>query len=365
MNIKKFLISCFVLTMLLACMTALATEWAGVVTKKSTVYASASTSSKALGTVYKSQSINVLDWKNGWAQVSVNGKIGYMDLDNVKKTTRAAYVKSDILKIYSSYSTSSKVLATFAYGDCVKLEAVNNSWARLVNGKTVGYCKLSELTFTNPNNMHTTVYAQKNNVKVYQAPTTSSKLIGTVGGNTKMTCLAITDDNWCRVQRGSSVGFIQKSELGTTKYDGYSTAKMASGTVYEADWWKSDIRTRFAKGEYAIVTDVATGITFRVYRGGGTNHADVQPATAEDTRAMKKACGVDYGTWARRAIWVSVDGKRYAASMNCMPHGSGSIKNNDFNGHFCIHFTNSRTHGTNSICSIHQACIKKALKAGR
>ncbi|MBQ1255682.1 MAG: SH3 domain-containing protein, partial [Clostridia bacterium] len=295
MNFKKFLISCFVLTMLLACMSALATEWAAIVTKKSTVYASASTSSKVLGTVSKNQSLNVLDWKNGWAKVTLNGKVGYMDLDNVKKTTRNAYVNSATCKVYASYSTSSKVLATYAYGDTLKLEAISDGWARLVNGSTIGFCKLSELTFTNPNTMNITVYAQGANIKVYTAPTTSSKLMGTVNGTTKLTCLAITDDGWCRVKKGSYIGFIPKSDLGTTKHDGYSTAKMASGPVYDADWWKSDIRTRFAKGEYAIVTDVATGITFKVYRGGGTNHADVQPATAEDTRAMKKACGSDYG----------------------------------------------------------------------
>ena len=42
--------------------------------------------------------------------------------------------------------------------------------------------------------------------------------------------------------------------------------------------------------------------------------------------------------------------------------GSGSITDNNFGGHHCIHFTNSRTHGTNKVCSLHQAAIKKALK---
>ena len=40
------------------------------------------------------------------------------------------------------------------------------------------------------------------------------------------------------------------------------------------------------------------------------------------------------------------------------------IKNNNFNGHHCIHFTNSRTHGGNKVCSKHQAAIKKAAAAG-
>ena len=50
--------------------------------------------------------------------------------------------------------------------------------------------------------------------------------------------------------------------------------------------------------------------------------------------------------------------------MNGMPHGSDSIKDNDFDGHHCIHFTNSRTHGTTVVCALHQAAIRKALAAG-
>ena len=96
-------------------------------------------------------------------------------------------------------------------------------------------------------------------------------------------------------------------------------------------------------------------------RTGGTNHADVQPVTAADTAAMRKAVGS--WSWTRRAIFVTINGVNYAASMNCMPHGGGSIKNNNFDGHHCIHFTNSRTHGSNKVCSLHQNAIKKALNA--
>ena len=61
---------------------------------------------------------------------------------------------------------------------------------------------------------------------------------------------------------------------------------------------------------------------------------------------------------------MTVDGVNYAASINTMPHGSGdSVPGNNYNGHHCIHFTNSRTHGTNKVCSLHQGAVKKALNA--
>ena len=86
--------------------------------------------------------------------------------------------------------------------------------------------------------------------------------------------------------------------------------------------------------------------------------------TAADTAAMLKAYGGSW-SWNRRAVFVTIDGVNYAASINGMPHGTGnSITDNNFDGHHCIHFTNSRTHGSNQVCPLHQAAIKKAVSKG-
>ena len=126
-----------------------------------------------------------------------------------------------------------------------------------------------------------------------------------------------------------------------------------------ADWWTSDIQKVFAKGVTAKITDVVTGLSWREQRRGGTNHADVQPLAKEDTANFKNAYGGKWA-WTRRAIWVTVGDKTYAASMNGMPHGGSSIKDNGFEGHNCIHFFNSRTHGTNRVDENHQKMVKKA-----
>lgn len=141
-----------------------------------------------------------------------------------------------------------------------------------------------------------------------------------------------------------------------------STTEETHGKAIEMDWWKSDIQKIFAKGVTATITDVDTGLTWKEQRRGGTNHADVQPISAADTAALKKAYGGKW-SWNRRAIWVTINGVNYAASMNGMPHGGSSIKDNNFDGHHCIHFTNSRTHCSNKVCPNHQKMIQKALKA--
>lgn len=125
-----------------------------------------------------------------------------------------------------------------------------------------------------------------------------------------------------------------------------------------ADWWTVASKV-FTIGAIATVTDIDSGLTYRVMRKGGTNHADCQPLTAADTAKMKQAYGGSW-SWTRHAILVNVNGRVFAASQNGMPHGGQSIYDNNFDGHFCIHFLNSRTHGTNRVDPAHQAAVHKA-----
>lgn len=111
--------------------------------------------------------------------------------------------------------------------------------------------------------------------------------------------------------------------------------------------------------ERVVVRDLETGLTFVADRYGGNRHADVQPATPGDTRIMKAIYGGEW-SWLRRAVVVEVKGRRVAASMNGMPHGDGTILDNDFRGHSCIHFAGSTTHGSGRADPGHRLMILKA-----
>ncbi len=124
-------------------------------------------------------------------------------------------------------------------------------------------------------------------------------------------------------------------------------------------WWDDGVQQLYPRGATATVTDVATGLTFQVKRRGGTNHADSEPLTSGDTAVLREIYGGDW-SWNRRAIIVSVNGRDIAASMNGMPHGGQNIHDNNFPGHICIHFKNSKAHSTNSVCERHQSKVKEA-----
>lgn len=147
------------------------------------------------------------------------------------------------------------------------------------------------------------------------------------------------------------------------------------------DWW-SEAANIFYRGAEAQVIDLWTGKSFNIMRTYGSNHADCEPLTAEDTKIMKEIYSGSW-SWNRRPIIVVTGDRRIAASMAGMPHagldakpanvtvkgrsqgyGTGinldTIKGNNMDGHFDVHFLNSRTHGTNKVDSAHQKAVKQA-----
>ena len=53
---------------------------------------------------------------------------------------------------------------------------------------------------------------------------------------------------------------------------------------------------------------------------------------------MLKAFGGE-NTWSQKAVYVKLpSGQRTIGSTHDMPHEAQSIKDNNFNGHLCVHF---------------------------
>lgn len=140
----------------------------------------------------------------------------------------------------------------------------------------------------------------------------------------------------------------------------------------------------FEEGEIAVITDIETGIIYKVRRveGGYSTLADVETLTALDTEKLLSITG---GEWSnrRRAIIVTVKGINIAGSIAPFPHsgrndapfgatvdnrsgatGSGpnlnSIRDNNMEGVVDIFFYNSVIPGINRIDERHQEMVLKA-----
>ena len=176
--------------------------------------------------------------------------------------SKKVYVISNTVKIHQKANSSSKVIATMAYGQSFNCLATSGSWAKVKgsNGKT-GYCKKSALSTSNPNSLSKNVYINTANTKVYQQPSTSSKVLMKLKLNSKYKAVAKTKDGkWYRLKNGSHYGYVQ------LKYT--SDSKVATET--KADKVAALAKKQEGKG-YAYGAEGAnqfdcSGLAYYVYK---------------------------------------------------------------------------------------------------
>ncbi len=110
------------------------------------------------------------------------------------------------------------------------------------------------------------------------------------------------------------------------------------------------------------IFDFESERAFFVMRTGGKNHIDVEPSDKENSIIIKK---IRDFSWDRRPVLVKLSETAYApASLVLYPHGY-CTGNTATNGHFCLHFENTRTDGTNQIDDAHQKSVNLARKLGQ
>ena len=141
-----------------------------------------------------------------------------------------------------------------------------------------------------------------------------------------------------------------------------ASSKTPAKKTENLHWFDDDMTRKIPKNAKFTVKDVRTGKTFNAVRWSGSNHLDAEPASAEDTKTMKSIFGGAW-SWNRRAILIQYNGHTYAASMSGMPHGTRTVSGNNFDGHFCIHFMGSKTHGTERVDEGHQSAVNSASRA--
>lgn len=131
--------------------------------------------------------------------------------------------------------------------------------------------------------------------------------------------------------------------------------------VYNLNWFDV-VHSLFPTYTKTRVIDIKSGKTYYVYRNGGHNHADVEPIDSENTDIFMSLYNYK-ADWTRRPVWVEIkDNYWVAGSINGYPHGKSYIANNNMDGHTCIHFLLSKTHGTKRVDESHQSCVDYAYK---
>ncbi|MBQ8655331.1 MAG: peptidoglycan-binding protein, partial [Clostridia bacterium] len=129
----------------------------------------------------------------------------------------------------------------------------------------------------------------------------------------------------------------------TTLSSNIARGKAPGGADLELLHWFDNIKSYLKNNRTFTVYDPATGLTWKMRLYSAGNHADSEPLTKEDADTMYKAWGNQW-TWNEKPVYVQLaNGTWCIASMPNMPHLSGSISDNGFEGHTCVHFPRTMT----------------------
>lgn len=129
--------------------------------------------------------------------------------------------------------------------------------------------------------------------------------------------------------------------------------------------WQNEIKPTVSSGQIVTIFDPNTSLSWKIKFYSLGRHADSEPLTWEDTQIMNRSFGT--GSWTIHPVYVQLpDGRWTMATMHNRPHLYGSITNNGFGGHLCIHFLrdmdeakkNDPNYGVNN-----QVTLRNAWKA--
>lgn len=302
-----------------------------------------------------------------WAKLAGMAVVASSLLFSVAYAATPTTINADNVNFRESASTDGEILGIFQEGDTVNLESDEGEWSKVeFDGKT-GYVSSQYLGIKADSSKYgigllkvgsrgasvSAVQTRLKELKYFNADVT-----GYYGHITKDAVAAFQKKN------GLEPDGIVGSEV-REKLESASAVKAVEDKLkIEKIKW-SDMSGVIPRGSNFTIVDVATGQRFTAKRRGGTNHIDYEPLTSKDTAILKSIYGGSW-SWDRRAAVVIYNGKAYAASINGMPHGNESIGNsNGFNGHACVHFYQSRTHGSGKVDSAHQAAVNEAAALGQ
>ena len=321
-KVKKLAVLAFLLAFLLPVSFALAKS--GTVTASSlNIRQKASSESDVIGRLREGDTVTIKDSSGSWYKVSAGGTTGYVAKKYISVGSSSG--SSSKSSKSSSSSSSSSSGGTCAPGD--KGSAVKSVQKRL---KSLGYY--------------------------------TGSVDGDYGNGTKTAVKDFQRKNGLDVTGRVNSATLKKLNSSGAKKSGSSgsssSSSSGSGGTERLNWFNGGSNI-IPKGATFKVKDIKTGKIFTCKRWSGYNHLDAEPLTSSDTKKMLSIYG--HWSWKRRAILVKYNGHVYAASMNGMPHGTGTIGNNNFDGHFCIHFYKSKTHGSGKVDSAHQNCVATAM----
>ena len=186
----------------------------------------------------------------------------------------------------------------------------------------------------------------------------SKEITGDFGNNTKEAVCQFQRDQGLATDGVAGPKTISKiMEKYNEKIGSSAGSPSYNEVIYNIPWFGNERVIIDSTSATMKLTDIATGKSFNIKIQSIGNHADVEPATAVDTEVLCSLYNVSNASmleslnkYQRRAVVLTnKSGNQFIGSIYAIPHGKDTISGNDFDGQFCVHFLNSKTHGTGRV----------------
>ena len=200
------------------------------------VYRFPSVTSSVMGHFYRNDALHLVAMTplGDWLRVEQNGYYGYVQrprTDNRKYAKgRPAWCIDNAMTVYYDYRKDTPLYTMF-FGQSFTLLEKRGSWAKIrSNSDLIGYCKVSAISTTNPNNINIPVYTQVDGNFMFKSSTDLSGRVQ-VDKNEPMLLLALdTSRFWARVRYGEDYYYMPYVFLGTERLgDAYKKVVCTAG----------------------------------------------------------------------------------------------------------------------------------------
>ena len=176
----------------------------------------------------------------------------------------------------------------------------------------------------------------------------------------------LTADGVAGVKTLNSLQSAKSSGGNTTAKTTTTTAAGVTPSASKVQYanWYDKVKAVCRSYPYATIYDYNSGISWQIHIFSIGAHADYEPVTANDTAKMLKVFGGT--TWNPRPVWVIFsNGSIYMASTHSMPHDVQHNRDNNFEGHSCLHFprTQEQVTAIGTYATKHQETIDKGWAA--
>jgi len=319
----------------------------------------------------------------GWSKVTQNGNTGYIRSDFLKYhigsgSSASFKVKAtDGVNLRERASTDSKVLTSIIDGAIVDVfEHDPAGWSKVrfdgINGfirsdflmRFAQQVQTPETPVETPGNVPDTpaetvpveppviLYKTIALVNFRTGPSKDHSVIRTVKSGSDVEVIEHGFDGWSFVRIRGIEGYIDSTLI-------QGPAKVNKAELLDWSAAKDLIKTGVP---YQII-DVRTGLSYTMQVFAKNTHADIEPLTALDTSTILTSRN---GVWAwdPRPVWITIGDRVIAAALNGMPHDVSTIRNNNMNGHLCLHFNNTVANNRSYQRDLNNAVIE-AYNAGR